>query len=46
VMLVLQPKPVFVVQISALAAVEHDPIASAVGDAVPDVALPTIVFVA
>ena len=46
VMLVLQPKPVFVVQITALAAVEHDPIASAAGDAVPDVALPTIVFVA
>lgn len=43
---VLQPNPVFVVQIKADEAVEHVPMASAVGDAVPLVALPTMVFVA
>jgi len=45
-MAVLQPKPVFVVQLSALDDVLHEPMASAVGDAVPLVALPTMVFVA
>lgn len=43
---VLQPKPVFVVQFRADPEVEHVPIASAVGAADPDVALPTMVFVA
>ena len=46
VMEVLHPKPEFVVQVSALDAVEQDPTASAVGDAVPLVALPTTVFAA
>jgi hypothetical protein len=43
---VLQPKPVFVVQISALAEVEHEPTLRSVSLAVPDVALPLTVFVA
>lgn len=46
VMEVLQPNPVFVVQISADEAVEQVPTASAVGDAVPAVALPMTVLVA
>ena len=43
---VLQPKPVFVVQINAEADVEQVPTANAVGEAVPAVALPRTVFVA
>ena len=43
---VLQLNPVLVVQSKALAAVEHEPMASAVGEAEPEVALPVIVFVA
>ena len=43
---VLQPKPVLVVQFSALLAVEHDPTARALTLAIPDVALPRTVFVA
>jgi hypothetical protein len=43
---VLQLNPELVVQIRALAAVEQEPIASAVGAAEPEVALPVIVFVA
>lgn len=43
---VLHPKPVFVVQIKALAEVLQVPTASAVGDAAPEVAFPTTVFVA
>ena len=46
VMLVLHPKPVFVVQINAELAELHPPIASAVTFAVPLVALPSTVFVA
>lgn len=46
VMDVLQPKPVFVVHDSALAAVLHDPTESAVGTAVPEVAFPSTVLVA
>lgn len=46
VMDVLQPKPVLVVQISALAAVLHEPTARSVGLAVPLVALPLTVLVA
>jgi hypothetical protein len=42
---VLQPNPVFVVQLRALAAVEHVPTARAVGTAVPLVAFPRTVFV-
>lgn len=42
---VLQPKPVLVVQIRALEDVLHVPIESAVGEAVPEVAFPTMVFV-
>jgi hypothetical protein len=44
-MLVLHPNPVLVVQISALEEVEQEVIANAVGEAVPLVALPKIVFV-
>ena len=43
---VLHPNPVLVVQIRALPAVEHVPTARAVGDALPDVALPATVLVA
>ena len=42
----LQPNPVFVVHVSALVAAEHDPTASAVGEALPAVAFPTTVLVA
>jgi hypothetical protein len=45
VIVVLHPKPVLVVQIRALEAVEQVPTASAVGEAVPEVALPSTVFV-
>lgn len=43
---VLQPKPVFVVQIRAEEAVEQEPTARAVGEAEPAVALPRTVLVA
>jgi hypothetical protein len=43
---VLHPKPVFVVQITADPAVLHEVMVSAVGEAAPDVALPTTVFAA
>ena len=43
---VLQPKPVFVVQISASPAAEHDETDYAVGEADPLVALTRTVFVA
>ena len=45
-LIVLQPNPLLVVQVRALDAPEHEPIASAVGDAAPAVALPVIVFAA
>jgi hypothetical protein len=43
---VLQPNPVPLVQISALAVVEQDPTANAVGVATPAVPLPITVFAA
>lgn len=43
---VLHPNPVFVVQMAALAAVEQEVIARAVGEADPEVAFPTTVLVA